>query len=473
LPDATKTKRRGCGLVLLAALAISLLALAGIDAGLKSHGYVGYYPQNAAWVAGAADFPAFRANLAQTDVARRLAETNVPLLDDLEGLFREMTGMRPTPRRWRLWLGSWLLVARSTDGWGICLRPGVLMHCTEWVRRSLSAAHEEQVGGQGVCSFRSVFYAWRGRFLIVSKSPEYVSACLSSGASEVYTFGEADEFCVSRTKPRECTLWLRAKDGLPVSGCLEGRLSHRDAPLTLDDIWPEAPLLAITTSTCADLPTAFSQLGEVLGQTQGLSDLGELARFLARQWKWNTLPEGWDKAISECALAIMDIDTSQTLPVPEVALVLRQRGPLRGPHPLAPLTADADPLAYEWNEHPGQVAPLLGEKVALCLGRFGRDWLATSREPLMAALVGQLQAGSQVNADVTLRVNWRKLGICAERLVRQAAALELIPRMNAADAETRLIPLAQDLARLGRLQLELRSEDDRIVFEGFLAQHNN
>ncbi len=132
--------------------------------------------------------------------------------------------------------------------------------------------------------------------------------------------------------------------------------------------------------------------------------------------------------------------------------------------------AGTQPVPYEWNGQPGLVVPWLGEKMALCLGRDGPNWLAATQEPRMSALVGRLDAGRPVTADMSVEVNWRKAGACAEALIRQAAAAELISRMDLNDVETQLVPWARALGRLGRLRLEFRSKGDRLAFEGFLGE---
>ena len=181
----------------------------------------------------------------------------------------------------------------------------------------------------------------------------------------------------------------------------------------------------------------------------------------------------------ECALALVGLDTAAPTPVPELALVIRCPAPVSGPHPLGPvlipptepaMDAASFPLPCEWAGEPGLLAPLLGEKLAVCLGQSGRDWLAASQEPVMASLAGHLAEGPEVAADVALRGDWETIGKAVERLLHRAGELELVPRMGEADVEAELVPVARGLSRLGVLELDGQAEGTWLNFKGALAR---
>jgi len=457
--------RKG-GLALAAALALLALALLWLDARMKRAETVGYCPADAMWVAAAADFPALWNQIAQTDVARRLAGPEMLWRRDLDALFNVVTGKPLTPVQWRRWWGTRFLAAQSPAGRGFCVQPGVAMRLTDWAQHRLGKVSNEY----GIRANQGVFYAWRDGCLIISTSRDYVVACLTGGRTVREAFAQPDEIGLRWFGPGEGVVRIRAQNGLPVTGSIQAAVSHRDTPLTLVEAWPDAPLVAVTTSRLADLRTAFAWVGEAGDHCPLFADLRRLASLLSRQWHRDRLPDGWDDAIGECAVALLDVDTTASLPVPEAAMIFRQEAPLPGAHPLSPLAAGAQPVPYEWNGQPGLVVPWLGEKMALCLGRDGPNWLVATQEPRMNALVGRLDAGRPVTADMSVEVNWRKAGACAEALIRQAAVAELIPRMDLDDAEAQLVPWARALGRLGRLHIEFRSQNDRLAFEGFLGE---
>jgi hypothetical protein len=437
-----------------------------VDKGLKSAQEPGYCPAEAVWSAFTPDFPAFVTAASQTDVARQAPELEWPLYHDVRVLFQAVTGTSLTGLRWRVFFGPKALMGQGANGRGLCVRPGVLLRVMEWGRRVFVGPRAEQ----GVRARGTVFYGWREGFLIVSMSREYVAAALQ-GAVPAFDMGPAAprSLDISWRRPPEGALRVLAEDGLPVSGWVRGNVAARGEPLTLVGVWPSSPVLSIAGTTPSGLCSTFSWLSEALNRWPPLANGKALMSLVLDNWGCKAMPDGWDKNVAECAFALMDMDTTQALPVPELALVLRQRGPLRGTHPLKPLAPEGDTVLYEWQEHPGQVMPLAGEKLGLCLGRYERDWLATTRESLMAALIGKLRPAGPANADMTVNVNWSKLAALGKVLALRAADFELLPRMSVSDVKVQFVPLLQAVARLGELQVRFHAGGDRMVFDGFLA----
>ena len=447
--------------------AAALVLLVWIDAQVKRAPIPGYCPENTAWVAAAEDFGRFYEGLQHCDAASALSDHAPHGLFDYELAVGEATGIRPTPLRWRVWMGNAFLAGASPEGVGFCTRPGVLLRAADALRRRLV----RPVYGGSVFTLGRLFYGWRNGFLIVSQSHRYVTASLDADAPEVAGSRGRDELRVHAMHDRRAVVRIRAADGLPISGWVTGTVSKCKAPLSLPDAWPEAPLMSVSASRWADL----ARLPQLIHSAAAPGHvwprwLERVVETASEQWGVDRLPEDWDALVRECSLAVMDVDTEEVTPVPEVGVVMRGEGSARGPHPLEALGPEGQTIPYEWNGQPGLLAPWLGEKLTVCLGSYDRDWLVTSQEPVMNDLIGSLRPAHPVEADVVVRVNWQKLAATAGVLVRKAADFELIPRMNAQDAQERLIPFVEAASELGSARLEGHCRGDRIAFRGFLAR---
>ena len=456
--------------------AILFAILAGLDAWLKATPDPGYCPENAFCTLAADDFPSFYAALWSCDLSEAVSpEIHGPLADVSRGI-RLGTGIRPTPIRWRVWLGSKFVAAYSEDGSGICVHPGLLLRLADVYRRVVQRVPEEE----GVRRFGSLFYGWRDGFVVVSASRSYVQSSLAAPAPVLEPSRGRDEMRI--TWPgSEGVLRIRARDGLPAEGWFRGSLTQRTSPLTLAGAWPRPPLFAISASRWTDLKTLIVEAGNALQfAARGILDEEtrgqvfaagtQLAGYTSAQFRSDRLAKGWDLSADECAAALWDLDTDETTPVPELAFVFRGEGPAFGAHPLDKALPREDAIPHEWEGRPGIVIPWLGEKLMLCLAGRDRDWLLTTREPLMAELIGAQAAGPPIYADAALTLDWSKAGRCAATLVQKASDLELIPRMNRKDVEREWMPYVRAATRLGSLHLYGTARDGRVVFKGLLAQ---
>jgi hypothetical protein len=451
--------------------------LAWLDDRVTSSPTPGYCPETAAWIVAAQDFGVFYSGIQRSDAARAAADDLRQPLSAVELAVRKTTGIRPTPLRWRAWMGRSLLAARADSGFGFCVRPGLLLRAADCCGRVILRRPVEG----GISTFGPVFYAWRDGFLIVSESRDYVAQCLTAPEPALEPSEGRDDLRIHLGRPYRMVIHLYARDGLPVSGWINQTITRRTTPLTLPDAWSEPPILTVASSKWNDLIAAFRMLAVVAApgvtasvpaetETQLISWLKALTRAAAAQWHLDSLPEDWDAQVDECAVALTDIDTDETTPVPEAALVLRPARPVYGPHPLERLVPADGVLPYEWDRHPGVIVPWMGEKLSACFASDERNWFVTSQGPAMARLVGSLREANPLQADVAVRLCWNKLAVRAEILLRKAAELELIPRMNAKDAQDRLVPYIKAMARLGALRLDGRSAGDRVTFAGFLAR---
>lgn len=458
------------------AAALLLIVLAGADTWLKSTPDPGYCPEHAFVIAAADDLPAFYAAFGKCDFAAAASKEIKAPLADFARWVRITTGIRPTPLRCRVWLGDKLLAADSEEGAGLCIHPGLLLRVAGLYHRFTHRA----VGEDGVRRAGNVFYAWRDGFLIVSPSQAYVSASLAAAPPKLEPSEGRDEmrFAVPGSGG---AVRIRARDGLPITGHFKAALTHRTKPLTLAEVWPEPPLLAIAVSRWSELTAARRAVFEMIqsaaegllsedARTNALGFIMALDQYLVEQFKFNNVPKDWDASINECAAALWNIDASEVTPVPELAVILRGENPVSGKHPFEDAFPVENTVPHEWEGRAGKVVPWLGEKLAICLVGRDRDWLLTTQEPLLAQWLAYRGPETSINADAALAFDWSKAARCAEALLLHAADLEFLPRMNRKDVENDWMPYVHAAGHLGTLHVQAVSREGRIEFNGFLAR---
>ena len=426
----------------------------------------GYCPASARWVVLADDFSALWGATAKTDAVARLREEWPRPLDNLELAIRKATGIRPTPSRWRLWMGNRFLLGGAPEGTGICVYPGLLTRAADLVHRLVAPSRAQ---GAGIRRFGELYYAWKDGFLIASRSREYVVACFEGPHPELGASTGNDEIRILWRGTREGEFRIRAANELPVEARIRTSITPRSRPLTLPGAWPEPPVLSIAASKWRDLHSLLAFVEEPFQENQTWRRAKRVAETMWERWGLTPLDANWDAAVDECAIAVTSMDWSETLSAPDVAMVLRCEDPVAGGHPLGPLFEPSEPIPYEWRREPGVLAPLFGEEAAICLSRSGRDWLVTSREPLMDALTGALNAGQKADADLALRLRWDIIGESAYYLIQAMSEAELVPHRNRGDVAVDLLPIALGLGRLGRAELDGKAEGAWLVLEGILA----
>ena len=117
--------------------ALPILLLAGLDAWLKATPDPGYCPEGALLAAAADDFPSFYAALGACDSSEAASSEVRAQISEMSRRIRIETGIRPTPLRWRVWLGNKFLAAYSDDGMGFCVHPGLLLRIVEICRSAV------------------------------------------------------------------------------------------------------------------------------------------------------------------------------------------------------------------------------------------------------------------------------------------------------------------------------------------------
>ncbi|MBI4557437.1 MAG: hypothetical protein HY706_07635 [Candidatus Hydrogenedentes bacterium] len=466
LPNTPRKKRilRRWAALFLAFSVLAILAI--VDSRLKATPEPGYCPGEPRWVVSANDSGYFLSHLKTTDaVAQFVKEWPQPVVR-LHLDFHRITGIRPTPTRWRLWMGKRFLAAGSGDGIGFCVRPGVLLHAVHFIRARLFRADSDA----GVFQYGNHFYAWRDGFVIISESERYVRRSLEDAPPALESSQNRAEIRVQRFVLPRASIGVQASNGIPVEGWIDGQLTgRRTTPLSGPEVWPEAPLLSLTISQWSDITKLYALAREILpGQRAKTCAEGLVSFFGAMDFH---LPgPNWDRNVDHIAVALDDFDLSANIPVPELIMTLRSTTPARGPHPLEALLTNGSALPHEWNEAPGFILPAFGEKAALCLGRYGSDWLAASQEPLLRKIAGNLKNGPDVHADMVLYLNWNKMSRVVERVLGQILSLELLPPSKADEVSAYWSPMSGALQRLGELRLGASAEGDRLVFTGFLAK---
>jgi len=409
-----------------------------MDLRLKTAGGApGYVPPDARWVAYAPrldrlwDYAtcsgAFGAApegvLADNPTCRFLKEWPRPY-GAMELAIRKSTGIRPTPARWRLWMGQGLLTFGTGDGVGFCARPGLLLRAAHLLNRN---------GENGVFRYGPYFYAWRDGCCIFSTSPAVVAAALAAPAYAPDALPEAEEVRVDWHASPETVAFVRPEEGWGIRGRMQMAVAPSAGPLTLAEAWPEGVLLGVAASD----GRAVAAVADWLRQATGA--LPKWMALDAAIPPWAAEVTG-DRA---CAAALLATGEQQA---PSLAWALRLPVVTPDePHPLTGASAAPSPPA---------------------LGRTGETWLAANDPGTLATLETQPVAGAGANVEAELRVDWARTGRVLEQYLRARAekdeSLVLPVEMNGA-------PAARALAQLGALRIEAHAQGDALAFKGRLA----
>lgn len=455
--------RHGGGLVLAAAIALYLL-LGSVDQRLKHAPHPGF-TGDFDWQLDTADAPRFWDRLKTLPQARALQEEIPDVLKALELAVYRATWIRPSPARWRVWLGPRLLLSGHDDTWAACVHPGLMLRAAHAINRLSGGTADNEIYRYG-----GLFYTWREGFFLFSPSASLVKMLQQNGTpTESDDAPGADEAVISLTLDEDTPLsiHLRAEAKMPVQIAMPWPNETRQG-LSFTEAWPDRPLLAFSTSDVALLAQLAQRIYDVTAPAEWPGWSRTLFRDAPPPLPIQHVPGTWKKNIVEFSGALLNLDTSETLPVPEVALALRMTPDSEPAHPLAFMAGPAA-LPYFWNDSPGQLLPLLGEKWTLCLAGEGTVRFAASQEPVMTRLTGRFRPGLEAPLVMALRIDWERCAAIAADLVRKAAALELIPQKDGRDADRLFLPWLRLVGRLGQLRLDARLENGELLFTGELA----
>ncbi len=438
---------------MLAALGLVLAAVTILDRRLLDAAPLyGVRPADATWVLSTGDFPKFWRDLEAGDVFTRVQENWPRPQGELERAVRLATGIRPSPTRWRIWLGERFTVAQSPDGIGYSVYPGILLRAVAYVAQPLGFGVDES----GVGEYNDIFYAWRDRFLVFSRDRAYVQACVQRGVQTTLRSGAGGDLAFHWFGDHEGYLRVSTGSALPVDGRVKLALTDGAVPLSLTNAWPSPPAAALTVRTWDDLRTVGSVADAALEQFQPWLESKAALRQAVHHWNLQPLPSDWDSRSTQFSLALRGAEVSGFIPIPDLALVMREDAPVTGNHPLRPIFDGQLAVDYEWQGEPGVYFPWLGENLSPCLGRYGHDYIATLNEPAMAALAGTLTAGPTTapNVDTTLRVSWAPAAAIARDVVLNAASRGLWPGSSGAEVQEKVTPILDAIGTLGTLRMD-------------------
>ncbi len=444
-----------------------LAAALWLDNRIKTQApFAGYCPASADTILYGTDFGQFWGDALDTEQVQRVRSEWRRGGSGIELEARNLTGVRPTPSRWRLWMGHRFLVATTPAGYGVCTYPGLLM-------RGVSAIHgwfTEPIDADGVRAYGDVYFAWRDGFIIASLDPDYVRASLTSDAVAMKPDLPARAVRFESRVDPVMSIEVYAADEFPIVGQLATAMNERSAPMTLPNAWSTPPIASCSATAWSDIATVLATADDALSHSQTWSELRSVFDELFETWELH--PPTWqDERLDHCSLALIGLDVSSNVPYPELAFAVRSTLPAVGDHPLAGmLPTDIETIPYEWGGYPGTLYPMAGSQWAPCLGRQGRDWLGASRERAMRELTGRLAEGAPVDADFTLQIDWAQVSAALVKLITQVEDLELIPEMDRDEVRTFAVPFAQALRHLGRTAVLGESKDGVTTFEGRLAR---
>ena len=446
-----------------------LAAIAWLDARIKSQAPLrGYCPSTAEAVLYSADFGTFWGSALDTKPVQRIRAEWRGAGSGIELHLRKLTGIRPTPARWRLWMGERFLSAKTPSAFGVCTYPGLLM-------RGVSKLHglvRDPIDASGVRAYGDVYFAWRDGFLIASQDPDYVRAALESDPVEMKP--DASPLAVvfeSRVAPI-VSLELMASDEFPIRGQIPSTVSARSAPMTLPSAWSTPPIAACSASAWHDIASLLTVADEALAHSAHWNDIRAAGSELMTTWNLSPPPATWqDERLDHCSLLLTGFDITSTVAYPELAFVVRSTLPAAGAHPLeGVLPAEIEGIPYEWGGYPGMLYPMTGSQWAPCLGHQGRDWLGTSRERVMRSLVANMDEGPPIDADFTIQVDWEQVASALQRILMNVEDLELFPEMNADEVRSNLVPIAKSIRHLGRTVILGTHVDGTNTLNGLLAR---
>ena len=462
------------GWLLLGLALVGFIVLAAIDQDLKEPPHGGFCPDGASITVSSASWPAFWGGVDSTDVGRAAAESLAELTYKAGLPVLRRTGVRPTPARWRLWLGPTLLAGWQGEGkWGVCVHPGVLARFAHGLNRVLTGQMGVQAvyrlgRGPGRDAGVPIYYAWRDGFLMFSPGAGYLRA--ARDASSWQGESEAPEHLVLAWRGQSpVRISLAPSDGLPARVLLAAPFGAEPGLLRLPDAWPDAPMLAVSAGSWSHARALARAVGSVLprGTSEALSE-----RFLplaGEAWDFSRLTDGWADGLAECAFAVHMGEGG-----PNVAVALRRRDAgEQSEHPLLAAVSPEERIPTAWGPGAlGVLAPRLGERWVMCLDEEPAMnlWLATTSEASMARLRGRIAPGEGMLADYAFLVRWPVAGQALADLLRALVRSELVLGWGGEDWAGVAETLETIAPHLGTARLVGKSDGREVVFEGPLAE---
>ena len=457
-------------------LAFALYYLLGnLDYILKQAPHEGYHPVAADNILFVPSFPVFWNAFEQSHAGTLFASEFSNVKYDLELGVRKASGIRPTPTRWQLWLGSQMLAANHGGAWGACFYPGILLRSAGVLHTLLGSEVDEL----GIRKFGDLFYTWYDGFFIVSSHHSYIRAVLESPVTSDTSIVASDSLAYQRNDDdTELMLEIQASHDIFLRGYIsDSRFSGGGKPFETIDL-PEdilKPLVIFGATNWADSSILFEYTLNIL--EQGLPEkyrlLNHLTEYLIPGFDV-VLQESLDTIISlndpAAYILLMDIDTSESLPIPELALITRTSGGSLTRHPFYWLNDRAESISFYWNDREGILLPLSGEKMTVCLSKDNHFFYLTSQEPLIAGLLDRCAGGRRLNGNLLLQIHWPAYADRFRELTMKTARHGLIGTQDEMVMDRSITPVSNMLKSLGNLELVGQSREGLFEFRGYLAR---
>ena len=457
-----------------------------LDGRLKYSPHFGYCPTESSWTVRSPHLVQWWRSFEGTDVAGVVHKDLSEYVPARALSFRQATGIRPTSVRVKAWLGHQILLGGQAGRWGVCVRPGVLLHAGLWLHRSFSGGVAEggipefYLGETGSGGPTSIYYGWRDGFLIMSPWRSYVRGALDTDEGIAESGSMLDsELTLSWLGPPSGTVSLRAEDGLPCRGRVAMALATENSIATIPVGLADASLLFFAGIDGEVLKGLWERyLPRVVGSEVEERAAAMLDFALAR-WGVGGSTEEWAALFKEGMFALVDVEVSERLPVPEVAFLLpavKSDSSVEVSvfdvleHPLWVFLFDGATIPYAWNNTEGAIMPLLGEKLSVCLAREGGYWLAASQEPVMSMVLYHLDSGVAVRGGSSVGVNWAKVATLGDGIGRRWDWSAWGDNEGGGVDGYSWRAFVRTVERLGTLRLRAHVDQGDTLLEGFVAR---
>ena len=452
-----------CGLLAALAALVLLVAAGYADRQLKTASHQGFLPEDMPLCLYSADLPGCWLRFSRTPLAGNLADEAAPVLHQMELSLRQLTGIRPTPARWRTWLGGSMLAATDGHDWILCAHPG------------LAARAASLLFGGNVFRGTGLNQAWRDGFLLLSSSSGLIEKALAAPPAilDLPKDTPPDALSVMLRKPLRTVITVVPSADLPIELRLvqTATLSPRKPSVWNAPVLPGALVahLSLRDAQCAEQLAALWVTINPPDFSAGL-----FSAVLSR-WSLNHLPSflaasGLLDAPISCALYGLSSDSG--VPLPCLALATSAKEALSPP--LSPSPSASTPLSYQWNGSPGWMFPLLGDQFSLYhFRRDSTEYLAT--QEALAAMIATAPAMSRPTGedDVVIALDWKRATSAAMDTANWAAVNELLPETNRQDLDATFMPLMRALSKCGTLQIAGHWTSDDFVCSGVLTGTRN
>lgn len=467
------TPRRGrqTGRWLVAGIFVGIAAvLVLLDWRFKSSDAAGFVPDGVTWRVYSDDLPTFWGMLQENALWQRTRPDLLPIVRRVELELTRVAGIRPTPGRLDLWLGSKALIGGIGDDVGVSVRPGVLLRVA---LAMVSWGSSESA--EGAHRYRDMYWAWREGFLILSRSRTYVESALASpdalrleGASaaaiDIAMLGDDDAAPLLSVR-------VEADWELPVAGKLRVAGAGEDSKPALHSKAPTPSLVFVSCGTMGDLESTVGTIVKLSPPLPAWEAYAPFADAALEYWlQVNAVRDGaldvlGDRSVTFLCPAIQP----GTIPLPAIGIeAARLQGETR--HPFEPFIASASAIEHEWSARQGLLAPIWGDALSIGLAERDGMWVAATTEPLMAEMMAH--AGTEAadsDQHLVLEIDWAPVATAVRDLGTHWSELEVIPGASSRTFRDRLGRIASVLDQVGTTRVEGMFSGPALEFRGRLA----